>query len=66
MPELNGAVDGEVFLLKANEVAVLLRVPKTWVYAHQKELPGLVRLGRYVRFQRREIDRFLGEQRACE
>jgi excisionase family DNA binding protein len=66
MADLNHAVDGQVPLLKPEEVAALLRVPRTWVYAHQRDLPGLVRLGRYVRFRHEEIDRFLQEQRTCE
>jgi excisionase family DNA binding protein len=41
------------------EVAKMLRVPATWVYAHQNELPGLLRLGRYVRFRRTAIEQFL-------
>jgi hypothetical protein len=41
------------------EVAKMLRVPPTWVYAHQNELPGLLRLGRYVRFRRTAIEQFL-------
>jgi predicted DNA-binding transcriptional regulator AlpA len=41
------------------EVANMLRVQPTWVYAHQQELPGLLRLGRYVRFRRAEIEEFV-------
>jgi predicted DNA-binding transcriptional regulator AlpA len=41
------------------EVAKMLRVQPTWVYAHQQELPGLLRLGRYVRFRRAEIEEFV-------
>jgi excisionase family DNA binding protein len=46
-------------LATPKEVATMLRVPPTWVYAHQKELPGLLRLGRYVRFRRAAIEQFL-------
>jgi excisionase family DNA binding protein len=49
-------------LLTADDVAQILRVPRSWVYRHLKELP-VIRLGRYVRFRRSEIERFL-EQRA--
>jgi excisionase family DNA binding protein len=45
-------------LLTADEVAQILRVPKSWVYSHLSELP-VIRLGRYVRFRRSEIDGFL-------
>jgi predicted DNA-binding transcriptional regulator AlpA len=41
------------------EVAKMLRVQATWVYAHQQELPGLLRLGRYVRFRRAAIEEFV-------
>jgi excisionase family DNA binding protein len=56
----------DAMLLNADEVAEILRVPRSWVYGHLSELP-VIRLGRYVRFRRAEIERFL-EQRsgACE
>jgi hypothetical protein len=43
-------------LLTADEVAAILRVPRSWVYSHLSLLP-VVRVGRYVRFRRRGIDR---------
>lgn len=49
-------------LLDADEVAQILRVPRSWVYSHLSELP-VIRLGRYVRFRRSEIERYI-EQRA--
>ena len=49
-------------LLDPGEVAQILRVPRSWVYSHLSELP-VIRLGRYVRFRRSEIERFI-EQRA--
>jgi excisionase family DNA binding protein len=61
-----GTVRADAILLDAGEVAEILRVPRSWVYSHLKELPA-IRLGRYVRFRRSEIERFL-EQRsgACQ
>lgn len=61
-----GTVRQDSVLLDADEVAQILRVPRSWVYGHLKELP-VIRLGRYVRFRRAEIERFL-EQRsgACQ
>jgi excisionase family DNA binding protein len=61
-----GSVPEDAILLNAGEVAQILRVPRSWVYSHLKELP-VIRLGRYVRFRRSEIERFL-EQRsgACQ
>ena len=53
-------------LLNADEVAHILRVPKSWIYSHLRELPA-IRLGRYVRFRRCEIERFLEKRSgACQ
>jgi predicted DNA-binding transcriptional regulator AlpA len=46
-------------LLSAEEVADLLKVPKSWVYANADQIPGVVRLGRYVRFRPAVFHRFL-------
>jgi hypothetical protein len=56
----NGAAPSRIECLATPaEVARMLCVPVTWVYAHQRELPGLLRLGRYVRFRRTVIEQFL-------
>jgi hypothetical protein len=47
-------------VLEAEEVAGLLKVPKSWVYANADDIPGVLRLGRYVRFRPAVIQRFLG------
>ncbi len=52
-------------LLTADEVAGILRVPKSWVYSHLSELPT-IRLGRYVRFKRSDVERFLEERGSCQ
>ena len=52
-------------LMKPDEVAALLRVPTSWVYTHQKEIPGLVRLGRYVRFRRSDIAKLIQTDLPC-
>ena len=57
-------VPADSVLLTVDEVAEILRVPKSWVYSHQDQLPT-VRLGRYVRFRRSEIELFLDQQKAC-
>ena len=46
-------------LLTAPELAERLRVPLSWVRKHGKDLPGLVRLGKYVRWSATELDRFI-------
>jgi excisionase family DNA binding protein len=55
-------IDGN--LLTADEVAGILRVPRSWVYSHLTELPT-IRLGRYVRFKRSDVERFLEERGSC-
>jgi len=63
---LFGTLGRDVILLDASEVAQILRVPRSWVYSHLKDLP-VIRLGRYVRFRRAEIERFLERRSgACE
>lgn len=49
-------------LLTAAEVASLMRVTTAWVYAESRRnaLPH-VRLGRYVRFRRSAIERWLDD-----
>lgn len=51
-------------LRTADEVAERLRVPKTWVYRAAREglLPS-VRCGRYRRFDDRDVDRWIDQQR---
>jgi excisionase family DNA binding protein len=51
-------------LLTADEVAAILRVPRSWVYGHLDLLPT-VRLGRYVRFRRIEVELFLERKGTC-
>ncbi len=54
------------YLLKPAEAADLLKVPITWVYSHQAEIPGYLRLGRYVRFRKSVLISFLvGAGVAC-
>jgi excisionase family DNA binding protein len=61
-----GTIRQDSILLDASEVAQILRVPKSWIYSHLHELPA-IRLGRYVRFRRCEIESFLkGRSGACQ
>jgi predicted DNA-binding transcriptional regulator AlpA len=53
-------------LLKADQVAALLKVPSSWAYAHADEIPGVLRLGRYVRFRPSVLRQFLGGSEACQ
>ena len=50
----------ETSLLTAADVAELLSVPKSWVYAQSRQgrIPT-VALGRYRRYRREAIDRWL-------
>ena len=53
----------ETRLLTADEVAVLLGVPKTWVYAETRagRMPH-VTLGRYRRYRREALDAWIAER----
>ncbi|HEX8159192.1 MAG TPA: helix-turn-helix domain-containing protein [Solirubrobacteraceae bacterium] len=53
----------DIELLTAGQVAKLLGVPKSWVYAQSREgrLPT-VRLGRYYRYRPAAIQRWLAER----
>ena len=60
-------VDGLDELLTADDVAALLRVPKSWVYERTRRrgpqrLP-FVKLGKYVRFELEAVRAFLAQQR---
>lgn len=57
--------EGDSAPLTADEVARILRVPRSWVYTHLDELPT-IRLGRYVRFRRSDIDAFLEQRGTCQ
>jgi len=54
-----GAVAGE--LLTIDEVAALLKVPKSWIYerTRRKKIPH-IKLGKYLRFQADVLARWLG------
>ena len=47
-------------LLETEQTATLLKVPTSWVYANADQLPGVLRLGRYLRFRPTVIKQFLG------
>lgn len=53
-------------LLTAEEVAALLQVPTSWVYAQARarRFPH-VRAGRYVRFDRRDVEAWIERQRTA-
>ncbi len=53
-------------LLEADQVAALLKVPASWVYANADQIPGVLRLGRYVRFLPIIFNQFLGGSEACQ
>jgi hypothetical protein len=48
-------------LFDAEQTAALLKVPASWVYANADRLPGVLRLGRYIRFRPAVIRQFLNE-----
>lgn len=63
--DLAAVGSAESCLLTAEEVAAILRVPKSWIYSHLSDLP-VIRLGRYVRFKRSEVERFLENRGPCQ
>ena len=48
-------------LLVPEQVADILKVNLSWVYAHADQIPGIMRLGYYVRFQPSALLAFLNE-----
>ena len=53
-------------LLTVHELARLLRVPESWIYNHRyhNSLPfPFVRVGRLLRFRRKDIESYLWRQR---
>jgi excisionase family DNA binding protein len=60
----SGARESEERLLKACELAERLGVPESWVRTEERagRIPS-VRLGKYVRFRLRDIERALAERR---
>ena len=50
-------------LLTVEEVAFLLKVPKSWIYEHTRESVGQrlphIKLGKYLRFFEGEVREFL-------
>jgi hypothetical protein len=46
-------------LLMAEEVAACLSVPVSWVRKHGGELRGVVRLGKYIRWNAAQLDQFI-------
>jgi predicted DNA-binding transcriptional regulator AlpA len=60
-----GAVEewlgGSSPLHKPEQVAEILRVNTSWVYAHADQIPGVMRLGYYIRFRPSMLLAFLNE-----
>lgn len=55
------AVPSHPALLDASEVAQRLRVPVSWVRKHGGDLPGVVRLGKYIRWDSGKVDEFIAD-----
>jgi predicted DNA-binding transcriptional regulator AlpA len=53
-------------LLDTARVAELLQIPESWVYANADEIPGLLRLGRYVRFRAAMIRSLLNNSKVVQ
>ncbi len=46
---------GEGIRGTVHDVAQILDVPPSWVYPHADEIPGLVRTGKYLRWDLRDV-----------
>lgn len=53
-------------LLQPEQVAALLGVPCSWIYTNADQIPGVLRLGRYVRFRPAIIAKFLRESKVVQ
>ena len=53
-------------LLEPGQVAELLKVPRSWVYQNADQIPGILRLGRYVRFRPALLRVFLSGSQICQ
>jgi len=53
-------------LLNAEQVSPRLKVPVSWIYANAKEIPGFIRLGRYIRFRPSVFNKFICGSEACQ
>ncbi len=49
-------------LLSPQKAAEQLQVPRSWVYQNKDEI-GFFRIGRYVRFDEKDIDKYLERMR---
>ncbi len=52
-------------MLVPEQVAEILRVNRSWIYAHADQIPGVMRLGYYVRFKPSTLLAFVNEG-ACQ
>ena len=52
-------------LFDAEEVAPRLKVPVSWVYTNANQIPGFIRLGRYIRFRPTAFNEFISGSEAC-
>jgi hypothetical protein len=53
-------------LLNSDVIARRLKVPVSWVYANADQIPGFLRLGRYVRFLPTVFNQFIAGSEACQ
>lgn len=64
---MNDVRDNERELLTIDQVAELLKVPKTWIYQRTRERSSntipYYKVGKYLRFKSSEVQGWLQEQR---
>lgn len=57
-PKLENDIRGD-----ARDVAAIQGVPVTWVYANAERIPGFVRVGKYLRWDLKEVLAWRGNGR---
>ena len=60
---LGGCLDP---LLEVGDVAALLKVPQSWVHQNADQVPGMLRLERYVRLRPALVKKFLEGQTVAQ
>ncbi|MFP5230160.1 MAG: helix-turn-helix domain-containing protein [Acidobacteriota bacterium] len=53
-------------LLQPAEVADLFQVNTSWIYGHADQIPGVLRLGYYIRFRPAALRAFLDGSGPCQ
>lgn len=53
-------------VLVATDLAKLMQVPRSWIYTNADKIPGVLRLGRLVRFRPTVVKQWLADCGTCQ